>query len=438
MEATTIEGIVQHGRRLGRELGFPTANIAVPEAVDVADGVYYTRVEAEGAEYDAVSNLGRNPSVGGTERRLETHLFGFGGSLYGLRIRVRLLHRIRGERTFATVEELRAQIARDRDRVMELIARGDGTFRPDNDSAMERKTIALVGLGVIGAKHLRGIGCSDAVELVAVCDIDPAQRAKAAGVPFYTDCIEMVRACRPQWVVVAVPPAVHPEVVLSLLAEGCDVLCEKPLALRCGDCTAMIDDAAARGRRCSVLFHWQYGNEARYLYDHAGELLRPGIRRIETRVCDDYCDDEGNILPDRRRLCGTWFDGGINVLSFYDPLIATADLRMTRKSAETDAAGYERWSRREFRCGEIEVAIEVDWRQHSAHKFSTIELADGRTLAIEHSRQQILLDGNLLFDGETQDRLLTHYANFYRAFDAGTFPGPATVLRLHRLLCDNQ
>ena len=115
MAGVTIEGVVEHGRRLGRELGFPTANMAVPDSVTAADGVYYSRVEVDGTRYDAMSNLGSNPSVGGAVRHLETHIFGFGGSLYGRTLRVELVRKIRDERRFATIGELRAQIARDKE-----------------------------------------------------------------------------------------------------------------------------------------------------------------------------------------------------------------------------------------------------------------------------------------------------------------------------------
>ena len=120
MAGMTIEGVVEHGRRLGRELGFPTANMAVPDSVTAADGVYYSRVEVDGTRYDAMSNLGSNPSVGGAVRHLETHIFGFGGSLYGRTLRVELVRKIRDERRFATIGELRAQIARDKEYILEL------------------------------------------------------------------------------------------------------------------------------------------------------------------------------------------------------------------------------------------------------------------------------------------------------------------------------
>lgn len=114
-----IEGIVEPGRRLGRELGFPTANLVVPDDFPATDGVYAAWAEVDGIRYRAMSNLGRNPSVGGTERRLETHLFEFRGDLYGRRLCVELERRIRDERTFATLEELRDQIARDRTEVLQ-------------------------------------------------------------------------------------------------------------------------------------------------------------------------------------------------------------------------------------------------------------------------------------------------------------------------------
>lgn len=117
---TVIEGIVQHGRELGRRLGFPTANLAVDDRVTAEDGVYAARAEVEGATYRAMANLGCNPSVGGVPRRLETHIFGFDGALYGKRLRVELLCRIRGERRFASVEALRAQLVRDRERILAM------------------------------------------------------------------------------------------------------------------------------------------------------------------------------------------------------------------------------------------------------------------------------------------------------------------------------
>ncbi|MEG1405462.1 MAG: riboflavin kinase [Alistipes sp.] len=115
-----IEGVVIEGRHLGRKLGFPTANLPVDPNFAAEDGVYAAWAEVEGVRYRAMANLGRNPSVGVTERRLETHLFDFTGSLYGRTLRVELGTKIRDEQRFATLEALQAQIARDRDTILKL------------------------------------------------------------------------------------------------------------------------------------------------------------------------------------------------------------------------------------------------------------------------------------------------------------------------------
>ncbi len=118
---TVIEGTVGAGRRLGRELGFPTANLPVPEGLEAEDGVYAAWAEAGGVRYRAMANLGCNPTVGGVARRLETHLIGFRGDLYGATLRVELVRRIRGERKFASLNALRRRIEADRDEILRIL-----------------------------------------------------------------------------------------------------------------------------------------------------------------------------------------------------------------------------------------------------------------------------------------------------------------------------
>ncbi len=109
-----IEGEVVAGRRLGRTLDFPTANIAVINRVLPADGVYITATLVQGLWRRSVTNIGQRPTVGGDHQRVvETHILDFSGDLYGASLRTRFLRRLRPERKFAGLDELRAQIARD-------------------------------------------------------------------------------------------------------------------------------------------------------------------------------------------------------------------------------------------------------------------------------------------------------------------------------------
>lgn len=117
-----VEGVVIGGNRLGRKLGFPTANIAIDERLDIENGVYSSRVVVEGESYVAMTNVGVRPSVDGSKRLLETHLFGFEGLLYGLTLRVELHDKIRDEKRFDSVDELRRQIEKDSNKIKELMA----------------------------------------------------------------------------------------------------------------------------------------------------------------------------------------------------------------------------------------------------------------------------------------------------------------------------
>ena len=121
MKQVTVRGVVQQGRRLGRTIGFPTVNVALPNDVAVADGVYRSQVQVGEASYPAMSNVGCNPSVGGNERRVESHLLGFEGDLYDREIEVTLLERLRDERHFSDLEELKAQLECDKQQILDTI-----------------------------------------------------------------------------------------------------------------------------------------------------------------------------------------------------------------------------------------------------------------------------------------------------------------------------
>lgn len=115
-----IEGVVIGGNRLGRTLGFPTANIDIAGRNDLENGVYASEVDIDGTIYKAMSNVGVRPSVDGKTRLLETHIFGFSGYLYGQTLRVSLLRKIRDEKRFSSIEELQQQLEIDREKILNM------------------------------------------------------------------------------------------------------------------------------------------------------------------------------------------------------------------------------------------------------------------------------------------------------------------------------
>ncbi len=111
----SINGRVSHGRKLGRTIGFPTANIPLKRNVSPVSGVYVVKVKGAkaGEIVGGVANIGNRPTVNGIRQQLEVHLFDFKQNLYGKQLEVVLLHKIRDEQKFDSFELLKQQIELD-------------------------------------------------------------------------------------------------------------------------------------------------------------------------------------------------------------------------------------------------------------------------------------------------------------------------------------
>ncbi|WP_228238163.1 bifunctional riboflavin kinase/FAD synthetase [Allomuricauda sp. M10] len=122
--AYMLTGIIGKGKGLGKEFGFPTANLHIEEEYKLIPktGVYVVKSTLEGKEYFGMMNIGFNPTVDGTTKSIEVNFFDFDGDLYGKKVQVNILHRIRAEHKFNSVEELKQQLQKDRVRSLELIS----------------------------------------------------------------------------------------------------------------------------------------------------------------------------------------------------------------------------------------------------------------------------------------------------------------------------
>ncbi|MCF7222595.1 bifunctional riboflavin kinase/FAD synthetase [Marilutibacter chinensis] len=126
-----IGGRVVRGRQLGRTLGYPTANIRFGGRTPALSGIYATWVHGVGAEPMAsVSSLGTRPTVDGVEPLLEAHLFDFDGDLYGRRIEVEFVAKLRDEERFDDLPALVAQMHRDAERARGILARSSRSNGP--------------------------------------------------------------------------------------------------------------------------------------------------------------------------------------------------------------------------------------------------------------------------------------------------------------------
>jgi len=116
-------GRVLRGRRLGTNLGYPTANIRPPGGRSPMTGVFAVRARAgNGAWRAGVASLGTRPAVGGGAPMLEVHLFDYSGDLYGLRLETEFVHKLREEQDFRDLDALVAQMAKDAGQARSLLA----------------------------------------------------------------------------------------------------------------------------------------------------------------------------------------------------------------------------------------------------------------------------------------------------------------------------
>jgi riboflavin kinase/FMN adenylyltransferase len=119
-----IEGTVGAGARRGRTLGFPTANLGDVPTVLPGNGVYAVRATVGGAAWPAAANVGPNPTFGEDGRKIEVHLIGFAGDLYGRPMEVEFVAHLRDTRPFGGVAELVAQLKQDIERAAHILRAG--------------------------------------------------------------------------------------------------------------------------------------------------------------------------------------------------------------------------------------------------------------------------------------------------------------------------
>ena len=120
----SMHGVVVSGNRLGRTIGFPTANMQLYEPLKLVpgNGVYFVKVNVLDRVFYGMCNIGLRPTVGvGNARTIETNIFGFDEDIYGLDIEITFISRIREERKFGSLEELKHQLESDRDTCLSLL-----------------------------------------------------------------------------------------------------------------------------------------------------------------------------------------------------------------------------------------------------------------------------------------------------------------------------
>jgi riboflavin kinase/FMN adenylyltransferase len=121
----SLQGSVLHGKQLGRQIGFPTANIHVSDQNKLipADGVYAVKVIINNHSYAGMLNSGYRPTVDGTSHSIEVHLFDFNEDIYNQPITVEFVEKLRDEKKFSGIDELKTQLERDKLHAIQKLSR---------------------------------------------------------------------------------------------------------------------------------------------------------------------------------------------------------------------------------------------------------------------------------------------------------------------------
>lgn len=119
-----LTGIVEKGKGLGRKINFPTANLQIKESYKLIpkNGVYLIKSKLDGNQVFGMMNIGFNPTVDGSKRSIEIHFFDFNKDLYGKKVQVEILQRLRDEERFESVQALREQLQIDKETSKKLIS----------------------------------------------------------------------------------------------------------------------------------------------------------------------------------------------------------------------------------------------------------------------------------------------------------------------------
>jgi riboflavin kinase/FMN adenylyltransferase len=119
----SISGIIVKGDKIGRKIGFPTANLYIEEKYKLKpqNGVYLVQCHWDNQKYFGMMNVGKRPTISGKETQIETYFFDFDGDLYGKKLNINLLEKIRDEQKYDSLESLGNQLSIDQKSCRELI-----------------------------------------------------------------------------------------------------------------------------------------------------------------------------------------------------------------------------------------------------------------------------------------------------------------------------
>ena len=280
-----------------------------------------------------------------------------------------------------------------------------------------KKKVALVGLGTNSANYHEGFIHSRNLELVVVCDSNPnaISRNLYNNIPFVEDYRLIAENYDIEYVFIVTPPNTHLEIASFFLRRKIAVIIEKPPFPSYRDLYRLNGSSNSKRTSWTAAYHWQFGPEIEYFKN----VVMPKMGKLlsaSTIIFDPYFKD-GQILPEKVGLLGTWLDSGSNALSVFDCLIKNFDPKLSRKEFKYDEkSGMSYYCEVDFTNGsQSQFKIVIDWTMGLNHKESIYVFEKG-TIILEHSKQKIIENAKVIASFDSRPRLLNHYFNMLEKF----------------------
>ena len=303
-----------------------------------------------------------------------------------------------------------------------------------NTIVNDKKTLGLVGLGVIAGNYYTGLTTSQKFNLVGVCDIDAnaPSREMYKEYSFFDDYEKMVGL---DYVAITTNTASHYQVARHFLEKGTNVILEKPGTLYMHQLEELVAIAKGKGLYFDVVFHWQHGSEIEFLEKNLHKF--GSIQKIHSEVLDPYTDTPNRISDSKKHLKGCWLDSGVNQLSMISKFINLNGAKLVSKKHTLDKVQNQPSQsdvRFESKC-DVDITLHLNWNTQTNNKSSQF-ITDKGTLDILHSQQAVLFDGEQVFLDDSMPRLQRHYYNYFTKFTKVDSTGD--ILNVHKLLFDGE
>lgn len=291
------------------------------------------------------------------------------------------------------------------------------------------KNIAIIGLGNIANKYLKGL---DNSKFNLVCTIDKASNPKGLEYflkyPLYQSLNEAVKMHQIDYLLISTPPKTHEEIILEALNLRINVLVEKIITLSKENYDNVINNALNNNLELITLYHWQYGDEALVINNY----LNKNIKSITTNIYEPYCSKDGNMNEEYLNLGGPIIDSLPNVLSFYSLFLKLNSFKFIEKTNKKDINNHLVHSKLKYLNNNIEITINIDWTKNHNLKETTIIYDDLTKTIINHTTPKIITKDKVI-NFNNENRLEKHYINLFKNITANKLDNTNNI---HYMLFD--